>query len=105
MPVRAAPIPLSSLKVAAPRVEELSSIEASLRLDAIASAGFRLSRSKMADLVKGGDVRVNWRAAPKPSADVAAGDVISVAGKGRLEIKEVGTTAKGKFSVKMVRYV
>jgi len=105
VPVRTAPIPLTSLKVAAPRVEEVSSIEASLRLDAIASAGFRLSRSKMADMVKSGDVRVNWRAAPKPSAEVAAGDVISVAGKGRLEIKEVGTTAKGKFSVKMVRYV
>ena len=32
-------------------------MEASLRLDAVASAGFRVSRSKMADFIKAGDVR------------------------------------------------
>jgi RNA-binding protein YlmH len=47
-------VALSELRVAAPRVEEVSSVEASLRLDAVASAGFRLSRSRMLDLIKGG---------------------------------------------------
>ena len=28
-----------------------------MRLDAVASAGFRMSRSKMVDLIKSGDVR------------------------------------------------
>ena len=32
-------------------------MEASLRLDAVASAGFRMSRAKAADLVKAGDIR------------------------------------------------
>jgi RNA-binding protein YlmH len=59
----------------------------------------------MSDLIKGGDVRVNWRAAGKASVEVKAGDVISVAGKGRLEVREVGTTKKDKFVVDMVRYV
>lgn len=45
-------------------------------------AGFRLARSKMSDLIKGGDVRLNWRPVSKPSTDVKAGDVVSCAGKG-----------------------
>jgi RNA-binding protein YlmH len=39
VPVTTRLVPLSELRVAAPRVDELTSIEASLRLDAIASAG------------------------------------------------------------------
>lgn len=71
------------------------------RVDAIASAGFRMSRSKMSDLVKKGDVRVNWLECTKPSVSVAEGDVISVAGKGRMTVGEVTTTAKGKFAVEL----
>ena len=59
----------------------------------------------MADMIKGGDVRVNWRAAAKPSVEVKEGDVISVAGKGRLEVKGVVTNKKYKYVVSMVRYV
>jgi RNA-binding protein YlmH len=50
-------IPLAELKVAAPRLETRTSVEASMRLDALASAGFRVSRSAMTDLIKKGDVR------------------------------------------------
>lgn len=49
--VRALP---PAAQVRAPRVEEISSVEASMRLDAVASAGFRVSRSKMMDLIKAG---------------------------------------------------
>ena len=52
-----------------------------------------------------GDVRVNWRGAGKASAEVKAGDMISVAGKGRVEVKEAALTKKGKYSVQMVRYL
>ena len=52
-----------------------------------------------------GDVRVNWRAGAKPSADVKAGDVISCAGKGRVEVREASLTKKGKWAVQLVRYV
>ena len=43
-------------------------------------AGFRVSRSKMGDLIKGGDVRVNWRPAAKPSVELKQGDVVSCSG-------------------------
>lgn len=105
VPVKARQIPLTELRVPAPRVQEISSVEASLRLDAIGSAGFRISRSKMADMIKSADVRVNWRPATKPAVDVGPGDVISCAGKGRLEVKTVTATKKGKWSVQMVRYL
>lgn len=57
MKVQTRRIPLSELRVRVPKVDRVKSSEASLRLDAVASAGFRMSRSKLADLVKSGDVR------------------------------------------------
>jgi len=53
LPLHPRPAPL--LQVRAPRVEEISSVESSMRLDAVASAGFRMSRGKMTDLVKAGE--------------------------------------------------
>eukprot|EP00983_Pelagomonas_calceolata_P038501 1136809-Pelagomonas_calceolata.AAC.10 len=55
----------------------------------------------MADLVKGNNVRVNWRPVTKPSVELKKGDIISCTGKGRLEITEVNTTKKGKYAVEM----
>ena len=105
VPVTTRAIALNELRVPTPKVMEISSVEASLRLDAIASAGFRVSRSKISDMIKGGDVRVNWKTGKKTSVEVAAGDVISCSGKGRVEVKSVTRTQKGKFAVAMVRYV
>ncbi len=36
---------------------QVRSVEASLRLDAVASAGLRISRAKASDLAKNGDLR------------------------------------------------
>ena len=57
VPVSTRLIDLSALNVSEVKVQEIKSFEASLRLDAIASAGFRTSRSKIVDMVKKGDVR------------------------------------------------
>lgn len=57
VPVTTRQIELSALNVREAKVQELKSVEASLRLDAIASAGYRTSRSKIVDLVKAGDLR------------------------------------------------
>jgi hypothetical protein len=42
--------------------------------------GFRMSRAKMGDLIKAGDVRVNWRPASKPALELKAGDLVSCTG-------------------------
>lgn len=105
VPVKTARIPLSDLRVPEARVREMQSVEASKRLDAIASAGFRMSRSKMNELIKSGDVRLNWRQCCKPSTEVNEGDMIAVHGKGRLELGAFQETKKGKFVIEMKRFV
>ena len=51
VPVTCVVEPLSSLRLPPARRDAFSSIEASMRLDAVASAGFRMSRSKMSALI------------------------------------------------------
>ncbi|CAH9083254.1 unnamed protein product [Cuscuta epithymum] len=98
-------IPLLALEYEPPRTKLLKAVEASLRLDAIASAGFKLSRTKMASLISNGDVRVNWTTVMKSNTTIRTGDFISVAGKGRLKIGEINSTRKGKFAVELIRYI
>lgn len=100
--VETRPMAAEDLQVAAPRVEQRTSVEASTRVDAVASAGFRMSRSKMADLIKKGDVRINWKPV-KSTNQCKAGDVISCSGKGRVEIGSIEKTKKGKFAVELTR--
>ena len=57
VPVTTRQIDLSELSIRQPKTEQMRTVEASLRLDAVASAGFRISRGKAADLIKHGDVR------------------------------------------------
>uniref|UniRef100_A0A1D1Y3T2 Putative RNA-binding protein ylmH n=2 Tax=Anthurium amnicola TaxID=1678845 RepID=A0A1D1Y3T2_9ARAE len=105
VPVSCLEIPLLALEYEPPRTNSFKTIEASLRVDALASAGFKLSRSKLVDLISNGDVRVNWSPVTKNGATLKTGDVISVGGKGRLKIGEIATTKKGKFAVELIRYL
>ena len=105
VPVKVQPIPLEELKVREPRRKEMTTVEASLRLDAIASAGFGMSRSKMVDLISGGNVRVNWRDVSQPSHQLSEGDLVAIRGKGRLEIGEIGVTKKERYRVNLTRLV
>ncbi|XP_004251860.1 uncharacterized protein [Solanum lycopersicum] len=98
-------IPLLALEYEPPRTKSSKSIEASLRLDAVASAGFKVSRTKMASLISNGDVRVNWSTVTKSNTIIKTGDMISVSGEGRLKIGEISSTRKGKFSVELIRYL
>lgn len=103
--VKTMPIPLSELRVRVPKKKEMTTVEASMRLDAIASAGFGMSRSKMADMITKGDVRVNWKPITQSSKNVESGDLIAIRGKGRLEIGEVSVTKKARYRVKLTRLV
>jgi photosystem II S4 domain protein len=104
VPVKTRQIELSELKIRPPKKKEMTTVEASMRLDAIASAGFGMSRSKMADLINGGDVRVNWKDISQASHQVKPGDLIAVRGKGRLEVGEVGITKKQRYRIELTRY-
>jgi len=105
VPVKTQRVELSELKVREPKKKESTTVEASLRLDAIASAGFGMSRSKMVDLITAGDVRVNWKEITQSSSQIKSGDLIAIRGKGRLEIGEIAVTKKERYRIQMIRYM
>ncbi|MGD1899641.1 MAG: photosystem II S4 domain protein [Phormidesmis sp.] len=105
VPVKTQPMEMSELRVREPRRKEITTVEASMRLDALASAGFGMSRSKMADMITGGDVRVNWKPITQSSHTVQPGDLIAIRGKGRLEIGEMSITKKQRYRVQLTRLV
>jgi photosystem II S4 domain protein len=105
VPVKVNVIAWEELKIRIPVTKELTSTEASLRLDAIASFGFGMSRSKMVDLINGEDVRVNWKTISQPSYQVKTGDLIAIRGKGRVTIGDIMVTKKERYRVQMTRSV
>ncbi|XP_066309914.1 uncharacterized protein [Miscanthus floridulus] len=98
-------IPLLALEYEPPRTSSFKTVESSLRVDALASAGFKISRTKLASLISSGDVRVNWTPTTKNGVTLKSGDVVSVSGMGRLKIGEIVTTRKGKYAVELIHYL
>ena len=103
--VQTKPLEISELRVREPKKKEMTTVEASMRLDALASAGFGMSRSKMVDLINGGNVRVNWKPITQSSHTLQPGDLVAIRGKGRLEIGEMSITKKQRYRVQLTRLV
>ena len=105
--VKVSPV-IDELGTIAPREErckEISATVASLRIDSVAAAGFGISRSKAAEDVAADKLKLNWQQVKNASQTVKAGDVISLRGRGRLEVSEVrGQTKKGRTAVSLKRY-
>ena len=102
--VQLEPVPIELLQLPASRSpRELSSVEASLRLDAVASAGFGLSRNRMAELIRSGAVRVNWQGVTSPSRELASGDRVRLEGRGELEVVEIQPTKRDRWRVRLLR--
>ena len=79
----------------------MTTVEASLRLDAIASTGFGYSRTKMVSLIEGGSVTIDWKPVSNPAVALQVGQEVGVRGIGRLIVEDVQTTSKGRFKVKV----
>jgi photosystem II S4 domain protein len=96
--------PLAELQLPAVRnPKRLNTVEASLRLDAVASAGFGLSRARMAELIRQGEVRINWRAVSSPSKELAVGDRVQLAGRGELELEQMALTKRDRWRLTLLR--
>ncbi|TCS94611.1 RNA-binding protein [Hazenella coriacea] len=77
----------------------------SLRVDALISEGFRLSRTKATALIKSGKCKVNWKVVEQPSFTIQEGDMISIRGYGRLQLKTLDRiTKKGRKMVEIASY-
>ncbi|MHB8918997.1 MAG: YlmH family RNA-binding protein [Desulfocucumaceae bacterium] len=98
-------IEAGDLKLQEEKVREISATVSSMRLDSLAAAGFGVSRTKMAEFISAGRVNLNWQVKASPSQQVRVGDIISIRGRGRVEVAEVrGTSRSGRTFVLLKRY-
>lgn len=94
------------LKIPEERVKEINATVASLRLDAVASSGYSTSRSQMVKIIKTEKVKVNFQVETDPAKTIKLNDVISIRGRGRVEVKEIaGETRKGRIKISLNRYL
>ncbi len=99
-------IPLSAASIPEPEVKELRDTLASLRLDSVISAGFRIGRSLAGQYVTSGKTAIDGLPCEKPDKTVAEGAKISVRGLGKIRLTAVnGRTKKDRISVVIHRYV
>jgi len=98
IPVVLEEVPLSSAIV--PRQNLLTKVITvpSLRVDAVIGEVYNLSRAKALVPIRAGKLKVNWKVIDDPSQQISEGDLLSLAGFGRVHILEVaGTTRSGRI--------
>ena len=97
-------IDLKDLTTPIQRIERtINTVESSTRLDAIASAGFRLSRNKIVDRIRNGLLSINGKKVTKPIFNVKIGDKINLENKGFIEILDISETKRGKFKITLIK--
>lgn len=90
---------LEGLKPAEIWIEQTITVS-SLRIDAVISSVFQLSRQKSQTLIRAGIVKVNWTAIENPSFECGEGDTISCRGFGRMKVFSIdGKTKKDKWKI------
>ena len=98
-------ISLAEASIPEPEVTVIKDTLASLRLDGVVSAGFRISRTLAAQAITSGKVTVDGLPCEKPDKPVAEGCKISLRGSGKIKLEKVnGQTKKGRISVELHRY-
>ena len=99
-------IELSDIAPKEEKIKEVRTTVASLRLDAVASSGFSVSRTKLVSAINAGLLQVNWQPAKGASQEVKEGDVISMRGRGRMKVEAItGTSRKGRIGVYLKRFM
>ena len=99
-------IELDKLRKQEIKVEEISIIVPSLRLDNFVSDLARTSRSKAVQIINSERVFINGKNETKTSKTIKLGDVITIRGKGRFIVKEfTGSTRSGRTVVRIEKYV
>ena len=88
------------------KVEEISIIVPSFRLDNFVSDLAKTSRSKAVQIIESERVFINGKCETKVSKQVKSGDIITIRGFGKflIETSEV-TTKKGRFHIIVKQYV
>ena len=102
--VKTKEIPLDQINIPEKKFREVWDTVASLRADCILAAIYSLPRGKAQEAIASGRVTVNWEEWTSMSAELRAGDVISLRGMGRSELSEIGGfSRKGRTYIKAKR--
>jgi len=95
---------IDELQIPAGRLKKLvNTVEASTRLDAIASAGFRISRTKIIERIENGMLKLNGSKVTKPTINLKIGDKLELENKGFIEILNLEITKRERWKVKLLR--
>jgi len=95
---------IDELQIPSGRSKKLvNTVEASTRLDAIASAGFRVSRTKIIERIENGMLRLNGNKVNKPTINLKIGDKLELENKGFIEILNLEITKRERWKVKLLR--
>ena len=92
--VKVTDCPLSQVPPEEVRREIHTFTVASLRLDAVTGGLFRLSRTAAAEQIRLGLVQLNYEPCLRVDAEIREGDVISLRGKGKGTVTEIGGKSK-----------
>ena len=102
--IRCEVLPIEALHLPSQRIPRtLQTVEASCRIDAIASAGFGLSRAKIVSHIKAGRLRMNWHDVRQASRDVGVGDRLQLQDRGTLEVLSLTRTKRERWRVELRR--
>ena len=97
-------VDLDELQIPSRGLKKLvNTVEASKRLDAIASAGFRISRTKIIERIENGMLKLNGSKVNKPTINLKIGDKLELENKGFIEILNLEITKRERWKVKLLR--
>ncbi|MCF6466447.1 RNA-binding protein [Clostridium sp. Cult2] len=100
--VKVKEIPLRELKQGHIEYMDIFATVSSLRLDALISSAWNLSRSKSQELIESKRVKVNWEPIERVSKDIGEGDIISAKGYGRFILNSIkGISKRGRVRVEL----
>ncbi|WP_425755220.1 RNA-binding protein [Ihubacter sp. rT4E-8] len=105
MPLSLEQVPISALMIPEPERKTVTDTVASLRLDSVVASAFGLPRSKAADAIKSGIVFVNHVEALKADRMISEGDQITLRGRGKARLIQVGgRSRKDRVYITIERY-
>lgn len=101
--VEATAVPWDHLRHQPRQSRPVTTVEASCRLDAVASAGLGLSRARMAAAISAGRVRLNGRTVLRPHTELQVGDVVVLRGRGELRLQSRVLTRRQRWRLQLLR--
>lgn len=96
----------TEIVVPEPKLQKISAVCASMRLDAVTGAAAGVSRSNASALIRGSKVQINHRLCEDVAKTVREGDLLSIRGYGRFIAAAVsGETRSGRIHIELLKYI